>query len=67
MNRLLFGVVTVGALLACQGEPVGPSTVGGPVNDTGKFLEVWKKQANGSWKCVADMFSSDMPVPVPAR
>src|SRR2546423_575127 len=29
MNRLLFGVVTVGALLACQGEPVGPSTVGG--------------------------------------
>jgi ketosteroid isomerase-like protein len=24
-------------------------------------LEVWKKQADGNWKCVADMFSSDLP------
>ena len=38
-----------------------------PMTDKGKYFEVWKKQADGSWKCVADMFSSDMPVPVPAR
>jgi ketosteroid isomerase-like protein len=31
------------------------------LTDKGKFLEVWKKQAGGSWKCVADMFSSDLP------
>lgn len=40
---------------------------GKPITDKGKYVEVWKKQADGSWKCVADMFSSDMPVPVPAR
>jgi uncharacterized protein (TIGR02246 family) len=33
--------------------------------DKGKFLEVWKKQADGNWKCVVDMFSSDLPVPAP--
>ncbi|MEY2545771.1 MAG: hypothetical protein QOG48_888 [Verrucomicrobiota bacterium] len=30
-------------------------------NERGKYLEVWKKQADGSWKCAADMFSSDLP------
>src|SRR5256885_12556778 len=40
---------------------------GKPITDKAKYFEVWKKQADGSWKCVADMFSSDMPVPVPAR
>ena len=29
----------------------------------GKFVEVWKKQADGQWKVVADMFSSDLPAP----
>jgi ketosteroid isomerase-like protein len=29
--------------------------------DRGKTLEIWKKQADGSWKCVADMWSSDLP------
>jgi len=31
--------------------------------DRGKFLEAWEKQADGSWKCGADMFSSDLPAP----
>src|SRR5690349_24425086 len=31
---------------------------GKPMTDKGKFLEVWKKQADGNWKCRADMFSS---------
>ena len=30
--------------------------------DTGKYCEVWKKQADGKWKVVADMFSSDLPL-----
>lgn len=29
--------------------------------DKGKYLTVFKKQADGSWKAVADMMSSDMP------
>ncbi len=32
---------------------------GNPMTDKGKYLKNWKKQADGSWKCVADMFSSD--------
>lgn len=31
--------------------------------DKGKYCEVWKKQANGQWKCTTDMFSSDLPAP----
>jgi ketosteroid isomerase-like protein len=38
---------------------------GGPMTDKGKFLEVWKKQSDGSWKCVVDMFSSDLPIAAP--
>ena len=34
---------------------------GKPLTDKGKYLEIWKKQTDGSWKCVADMFSSDLP------
>ena len=39
---------------------------GKPKTDKGKYLEVWKKQADGSWKCVADMFSTDLPATPPA-
>jgi len=34
---------------------------GKPVTDRGKFVEVWKKQTDGKWKVVTDMFSSDLP------
>jgi ketosteroid isomerase-like protein len=34
---------------------------GKPATDRGKTLEIWKKQADGAWKCVADMWSSDLP------
>ena len=32
------------------------------VHDKGKFLEIWKKQADGSWRVVRDIFNSDLPV-----
>jgi len=38
---------------------------GNPVTDRGKLIEVWKKQADGKWKTVADIFNSDLPVPAP--
>jgi uncharacterized protein (TIGR02246 family) len=38
---------------------------GTPVNDRGKYLEVWKKQSDGSWKCVADAWNSDLPASAP--
>jgi uncharacterized protein (TIGR02246 family) len=41
-------------------DPEGKS-----LEDRGKLIEVWKKQADGKWKTVADIFNSDMP-PAPA-
>jgi ketosteroid isomerase-like protein len=39
---------------------------GGPgMSDTGKIVEIWKKQADGKWKCIVDMYNSDTPVPAP--
>jgi ketosteroid isomerase-like protein len=34
---------------------------GTPVTDRGKYLTVWKKQADGSWKVAVDTFNSDLP------
>jgi uncharacterized protein (TIGR02246 family) len=34
-----------------------------PVTDKGKYMTVYKKQADGAWKAVADMINSDLPAP----
>ena len=34
---------------------------GPPVRDTGKLVEIWKKQADGKWKCIVDTYNSDLP------
>lgn len=34
---------------------------GKTISDRGKYLTVWKKEADGSWKVLFDMFSSDLP------
>lgn len=39
---------------------------GKPVSDHGKYLEVWKKQPDGDWKVVADIWNSDLPSPAEA-
>jgi uncharacterized protein (TIGR02246 family) len=39
---------------------------GNPATEHGKLVEVWKKQPDGKWKCVADIFNSDQPAAVPA-
>ena len=40
---------------------------GAPVSDTGKLVEIWKKQADGKWKCIVDTYNSDLPAaPAPA-
>ena len=40
---------------------------GKPVEDRGKMVEIWKKQADGKWKCIVDTWSSDLPVTPPAK
>ena len=31
--------------------------------DTGKFVTVWRKQADGSWKMAYDIWNTDIPAP----
>ncbi len=35
----------------------------GEMKDHGKYISLWRKQADGSWKLHAEMWSSDMPMP----
>lgn len=48
----LYGTYT----LSLQESKAGP-----PVRDTGKLVEIWKRQANGKWKCIVDTYNSDLP------
>jgi ketosteroid isomerase-like protein len=34
---------------------------GKPTSDHGKYATVWRKEADGSWKVVVDIFNTDMP------
>ena len=34
---------------------------GKPVNDHGKYVEVWEKKSDGKWKCGTDTWNSDLP------
>ena len=40
---------------------------GKPVTDRGKYVTVWKKQPDGTWKIVADIWNSDQPLPATPR
>jgi len=42
---------------------------GKPMSDKGKYVEIWKRQADGSWKVAIDTFNSDLPLvtPEPAK
>lgn len=54
------------------GYTVGASQVtvhdaqGNPVVNRGKYAVVWRKQADGAWKCVVDMFNFDQPPAQPS-
>jgi len=51
--------------LACVSGTYEETTTdasGKPVRDHGKYVEVWEKQADGTWKCGADIWNSDLPV-----
>ena len=33
--------------------------------DSGKYIEIWRKQPDGSWRLFRDIFNSDIPLPAP--
>ena len=38
-----------------------------PIEDRGKYVAIWRKQADGSWKCLRDIWNSDLPLPAPEK
>jgi ketosteroid isomerase-like protein len=38
----------------------GPRDV--PLSDRGRRLEIWRKEADGSWKCIVDSWNLDAPI-----
>jgi uncharacterized protein (TIGR02246 family) len=43
-------------------DPSGKS-----LDDHGKYVEVWEKQADGKWKCGTDIWNSDLALPPPEK
>ena len=45
-----------------------PKAAGAPaITENGKFVVVWKKQADGSWKLYRDIYNSSDPMPAPGK
>lgn len=40
---------------------------GKPAKDHGKYVEIFKKQADGTWKAIVDIWNSDLPAAAPAE
>jgi ketosteroid isomerase-like protein len=40
---------------------------GKPMVDRGKYATVWRKQPDGSWKAIVDMFNTDLPAAAPKQ
>ncbi len=56
-------VYTVGTYSLTTSDPKNKK----PVTDHGKYMTVYKKQADGTWKAVADSINSDLPAPGASR
>lgn len=37
-----------------------------PIDEQGKFLQIYRKQSDGSWKMTREIYNSDLPLPMPA-
>lgn len=67
-SKLSFDLLTVhesADLCAAVGryEMDIPVPGGEPMKDSGKFVEVWARQPDGSWLIVDDIFNSSLPAP----
>jgi ketosteroid isomerase-like protein len=62
-NEKIEGRQDLAYIIGTYTMTFAPPNAPEPVKDVGKFVTVLRKQANGSWLGVVDMFSSDLPPP----
>jgi uncharacterized protein (TIGR02246 family) len=53
---LAYVLGTYSSTIALEGAPE-------PIQDTGKYIEIRRKQEDGSWLIAVDIFNSDLPLP----
>ena len=46
---------------------IAPPGAPGPVKDSGKYVEVRRRQPDGKWLIAVDIFNSDLPAAPPAK
>jgi len=46
---------------------ISPPGAPAPVSDNGRYIAIYRKQADGSWKVSRDIWNSSMPAPPPAQ
>ena len=66
VRNVIDDVRVAGAFAVAKGTFEGTSTPkagGAAVPVKGKFVTLYERQANGSWKAVWDIFNSDLPAP----
>ena len=44
-------------------ETLSPKAGGEPTKDSGKWLQIYRPQPNGSWKIYLEIWNSDQPLP----
>jgi ketosteroid isomerase-like protein len=59
-DDLAYALGTYAVTLVPPGAP-------GPVKDSGKFVEVLRRQPDGKWLIAVDMFNSDLPAVPPSK
>jgi uncharacterized protein (TIGR02246 family) len=64
-NVMVDGREDLAYVLGTYTVTIAPPGAPGPVKDSGKFVTVLRRQADGQWLVAVDMFSSDLPAAPP--
>jgi uncharacterized protein (TIGR02246 family) len=66
-NEKVEGREDLAYVLGTYNMTIIPPGAPGAVKDSGKFVTVVRRQADGRWLVAVDMFSSDMPAALPPK
>jgi ketosteroid isomerase-like protein len=62
-NQIVDGRDDLAYVVGTYTMTIAPPGAPGPITDSGKFVEILRKQSDGSWLIAVDIFNSDLPIP----